>query len=250
MELLLGWCPQEETAAVDLFQLPRHLNSRTKYTTGAQPLKYSSDVVILILTGWLCTFRNPWLLKTVNRVLGGCDLWKHQGWQNNNPCEARRKSGWTWLNSQCWFKLLESDAGQFILGVLKHSTILGGEMFPSDNSIPCVHQSLRQVHMETLQSTSEFFHKDGFYWRRNNAHSKGLGKMTETNIKVWGSQVWPGRQTTPRSPRLCSICKVHVTFPIGIGYIVWETPQDKGLRKEESGINKSLSKSGVAWLQG
>jgi hypothetical protein len=48
---------------------------------------------------------------------------KHQGWQSNDSHEARR-NGSAQLSSWDWFKLLESDTGQFILGILKSSTIL------------------------------------------------------------------------------------------------------------------------------
>lgn len=36
---------------------------------------------------------------------------------------------------------------------------------------------------EALQSTYDLFRKDAFYWLRNNAQDKGLGKVTEINIK-------------------------------------------------------------------
>lgn len=43
--------------------------------------------------------------------------------QRVNLCGVRRKSDSVQLSSWGWFKLLESDAGQFILGVFRDSTV-------------------------------------------------------------------------------------------------------------------------------
>jgi len=56
-------------------------------------------------------------------------LYKHHNPQSVHPCEVRRKFIMTLLGRQCWFKLQESDAGQFISGTL--STIW--KKFPGDS---------------------------------------------------------------------------------------------------------------------
>lgn len=50
-------------------------------------------------------------------------LCKYQSQQSNYPLEASMKSGSTQLGSQCCLKFLDSDRGQFIIGIYKYSTI-------------------------------------------------------------------------------------------------------------------------------
>lgn len=69
--------------------------------------------------------------------------------------------------------------------------------FSGNNPILCVQQSLRYDYIETLQSTYVLFQKDGFCWLKNNVQDKGLGRTTETNIIICGSQDRPGPTDSP-----------------------------------------------------
>lgn len=51
---------------------------------------------------------------------------------------------------------------------------------------------LKNAYIDPLLSTYVILHKDVFYRPRNNVQDKGLGEMTKINIRVCGSQVWPG----------------------------------------------------------
>ena len=65
------------------------------------------------------------------------DLWKYHSHWNNNLCKARRKSASAQLSSQCLFKVLVSDTGQFTLGIVKY--IIIGAVGPSVSQ-SCVHK--------------------------------------------------------------------------------------------------------------
>jgi hypothetical protein len=86
------------------------------------------------------------------KIIQQCDLWwglcGYQSWLSNNPCEARRKSSSAWVSNWCWFKLLESDTRQFIVGIFKYSTIVQKKkkVFWC-NVTPCVQESIITVRL-------------------------------------------------------------------------------------------------------
>lgn len=71
----------------------------------------------------------PFCLEGLQSYGGFCD---YQDQQIDDLHKVRRKSGLPQLSSQCWFKQLKSDTGQFILGIFKQRTILE-KSFHDDN---------------------------------------------------------------------------------------------------------------------
>lgn len=55
--------------------------------------------------------------------------------------------------------------------------------------------------LELFKNTCDLSHKDGFYWLRNSAQDKALGRMTKKSIKVDESQVrrGPTDSTVPQA---------------------------------------------------
>lgn len=90
------------------------------------------------------------------RNCGG--LCRHQDWQSDDWCEARRKVSSTWLSCLCRFKLLDSDSRKFILGTVQYSTIW--KMFPGVTQ-PCMHKEVG-LHWNSFQSMCHFSNEDGF----------------------------------------------------------------------------------------
>jgi hypothetical protein len=80
-----------------------------------------------------------------------------------------------------------SDPEQFILAIFNQGKFLENSFLMLFNSIPCIQQSLRHVYIETLYkvhvvSSIKMGSVD------SESTSSGLGRMTERNLRVWGSQ--------------------------------------------------------------
>jgi hypothetical protein len=167
-----------------------------------------------------------------------------------SPGLAKKKSKWD--KKQVQFNttqepvlVLESNTGHFILGIFKYSTIFG-KMYPDDNELNllCKTKLKPCSQWNSLQTTYHLFLEDGFYCLRNNAQDKSLGRMSEINIKVCGSQVWPG----PGAVVYPGCSKVHVTPPLAMGSIDWETMlKIKGWGGRAREKYNPLRDSGVVW---